>query len=105
MDLQLIKEISDSDYSPNIKEELILRCIADDKESIPYMLRILQIKREDDEELKTELNLELSRAFVALEVPTMRTEEHHKFVTGEIRKHYLKWQHKLRCCFKMEGLK
>ncbi|MES2287416.1 MAG: hypothetical protein V4547_17110 [Bacteroidota bacterium] len=108
MDLKSIKAIIDSkEYPDSVKENLIIHVLSDDDNVIPIMLKILDGERDNNKELIMDSNAELSRALLTLEDPKLKTKKpiiELKFVTGEIRKHYLKWQKKIRCTFKMEGL-
>lgn len=109
MDIKAIQNIVNQELPDNIKREMIISILAADKQVIPTMLKILQAEREDSNALITESNLELSRALVTLEDPNVGKKKPKPvislpFVTGEIRKHYLKWQHRIKCCFKMKGL-
>lgn len=53
-------------------------------------------------------NSELSRALVILEDDNLKPNNKvfcdPKWVAEEIKKHYLKWQHIIKCNFNVEGL-
>lgn len=108
MNIEAIKEVvENNNYPDKIKENIILRIIADDRRAVPMILQMLDSEREDKENLIRESNSELSRALITLEDPNLgkkRPIVELSFVTGEIRKHYLKWKNKIKCNFKVKGL-
>jgi len=110
MDINSIKLIIDKEGIPqDIKEEMILSIIAKDENTIPYMLSVLGEEREQNKALIQDSNLELSRALLALQDPNVGKKRPKPyieldFVINEIKKHYIKWQHNIRCCFKIKGL-
>lgn len=110
MNIKSIKEVVNNDALPDsVKEQIIIRILANDKKVIPTILEILENERSETHELLLDTNLELSRAFILLEDPNLGKKKPKPrieltFVTGEIRKHYLKWQDRIKCCFKIEGL-
>jgi hypothetical protein len=69
----------------------------------------LNIEREQSKELILDSNMELSRALITLQDPNIGKKKPKPyieldFVVGEIKKHYLKWQDKIKCTFKIKGL-
>ena len=108
MDLEKIKAILDNnDLSKKDKEYYILRVVGEDEEAIPTILGILGVERKKNKELILDSNLELSRALITLEDPKVGKKKpiiELSFVTGEIRKHYLKWKDTIRTTLKIEGL-
>lgn len=83
MNLDRIKAIVNAG-GENWKTKL-LEEIAQDKDAIPYLLRILNAERHDNQELITDLNFQLSRAHVILDSPELNKGA---FVQEEIRKFY-----------------
>lgn len=109
MEINKIRQAVNSGLPNEVVRRLILRVIADDEKAIPDILEILDEERAINRQLLLDTNLELSRAFMTLEDPNIGKKKPKPiielgFVTGEIRKHYLKWQDRIKCCFKMEGL-
>jgi hypothetical protein len=101
MNLGKIKEVVNGPYAESIKEDLILKILSDDKDVIPTMMKILQHERDENSKLISDSNLELSRALVAFDGEKIVAKS---FIVGEIKKHFIKWQHKVRCCFKFKDL-
>ena len=108
MDLKSIKEIVNSNQlASEQKEALIINILASDEKVIPTMLKILSAERSESKELILDQNLELSRALVMIQDPNLGKKKQileTDFVLGEIKKHYLKWQHRIKCCFVIKGL-
>jgi len=109
IDLKRITQILNTDGLPDmVKHNLILNVIADDKDAVPYILDMLNHERETSKELLLDTNLELSRALVFIEDEKVqkvkKTRIDVSFVSGEIRKHYLKYADQIRCCFQIKGL-
>jgi hypothetical protein len=102
MDINKIREVvNDAAIPYESKKNIIISIIAHDQDVIPAILVILQAEREVSKELLSDTNLELSRALIHIDNPKYMEK---RFVIGEIKRHYLKWQHKIRCCFKFQGL-
>ena len=107
MNLEKIKSIVNSAYPETLKEQLIIKLLSEDKKSIPTMLQILQVEREENDKLIMDSNAELSRALVTIDDKNVGQKGaivDKFFVIEEIKKHYLKWQDKIRCCFKFKDL-
>lgn len=109
MDLVKIKEIVNNDELPNfIKEHRLLTVLSNNDDIIPIILKILEFQRKEQRELLIDTNLELSRAFVLIDNTKVQSLNiivpEPSFIVSEIRKHYKKWQHKIRCCFNITGL-
>lgn len=103
MNLKNIKEILDSELPNQVKESLIIRELAEDKNVIPKVLQILDEERELRNSLISDSNLELSRALTIL-MDKKLDKQIRPFVIDEIKKHYLKWRRNIKSCFKIEGL-
>lgn len=104
MDLLKIKGIlSLHNLDDDAKSKLILGVIARDKNAIPYMLELLSIERQKNEELISDFNLELSRASVVLNDSNLRANKkviiQPKKVVEMIKAHYNKWRDCIECCF------
>ena len=110
MNIDKITKIVNSEHLPeDIKEQMIISVLADDPKVIPIMMEILEQERLSKKELISDSNLELSRALVTLQDPNLGKVKPKPyieldFVIGEIKKHYLKWEGVIRCCFKIKGL-
>lgn len=108
MNIKAIEEILKLEIPYQSKESEIIRILAADKNVVPIILRILDAERDESHELLTDINVELSRSLVAIEDKNIGIKGkqiiERDFVIGEIKKFYLKWQHKIHCCFKIKGL-
>lgn len=103
MDIQAIKKIVNSDLPTAYQEKAILSVLANDKNVIPYIMEILADERAKNEELILDQNAELSRALLVLDdknlKATAKVVADPKWVSGEIKKHYLKWKDVVKCNF------
>lgn len=108
MDLKSIQEIVNSNQLvAEQKEALIINILASDEKVIPLMMQILGAERRENNELISDQNLELSRALIMIQDPNLGKRKQildAEFVIGEIKNHYLKWAHKIKCCFNIKGL-
>jgi len=108
MDIKKIKEIVNSSLPESYQEKAILSVLATDKKVIPYIMEILDYERETNSEIILDFNVELSRALVTLEDANVKSNKKAildpKWVAGEVRKHYQKWQEFIRCGFLVDGL-
>ncbi len=108
MDIKSIKQIVNSDLPSDYQEKAILSILADDKKVIPYIMEILENERKQSKELILDTNSELSRALIVLNDDNLKSNKkivaEPKWVVGEIKKHYLKWENYIKCNFKVEGL-
>lgn len=108
MNVKKIKEVVNLDISDEQKERYILAIIANDKKAIPTILNILNIEREEREELILDCNAELSRALIVLKDNNLKYNKKiiadPKWVAGEIIKYYQKWKDYVKCNFKVDGL-
>jgi len=108
MDIKSIKQIVNSGLPDDYQEKAILSILADDKKVIPHIMEILDNERKQSKELILDTNAELSRALLVLNDENLRTNKkvvaEPKWVVGEIKKHYLKWEDYIKCNFKIEGL-
>lgn len=109
MNIQQIQQIVNSSLPDNAKRLCIITVIANDEQAIPDILEMLNNERETNKELILESNAELSRALITLQDPNLGKKNPKpyielSFVIGEIKKHYLKWQNKIKCTFKVDGL-
>lgn len=86
------------------KMELILDEIARDENAIPYILKILSTERARKKELLIDMNLELSRAHIYIEMhheSQKESKEHANkfFVMDQIAKFYIKYKGIVTHCF------
>lgn len=103
MNISKIKEVVNGFGEDSSKEEDILKILSDDPNVIIILLQILGYERKESGRLITESNAELSRALVTLVEPDIKKTTG-TFVIGQIKAHYHKWQHRIRCCFKFDDL-
>jgi hypothetical protein len=103
MDLKKLKAILINDDLPDDhKKYLIIKVLSDDKEVIPMILEILDVERENKKELIIDLNLELSRAHIMIEMlpeSKKKLSLDRQFVLDKIAEFYIKWKGKIRHCF------
>ena len=104
MDIKTIKSIVNSDSPNNIKEMLIIRELSADKNVIPMIMEILQTERKSQKELVQDLNLELSRAHIYIDMRPESKKEvkegfNKGFILDEIAKFYIKYKGKITHCF------
>lgn len=114
MDLKKIKEIIDHKiYDDQTKERLIIQHLATDESVIPDVLRILTLERETKKQLIQDMNLELSRADVHIQHPTLASGEYgnkksdqklneqkaKEFVLNHITGFYIKYKGIITHCF------
>lgn len=100
----ILKNPEISDYQ---KINFMLQEIAEDEKAIEYVLVLLHKEREINKELITDQNAELSRALVVLKDSSVKHKKpivDPQWVKEQIMNHYIKWQHKIKCCFQIEGL-
>jgi hypothetical protein len=97
--LEAAKMCSKGLLSEDAFKMCIFEWMAQDESIIPNLLQVLQAERKEKKELLLNTNLELSRALV-----TLQTDLEKPFVIGKIKEHYLKWQHRIKCCFNIKGL-
>lgn len=120
MNINKITEIVKNPLLPHeAKEVLIIQVLAQDKNVIPTMMKILKEEREQNHELLMDMNLELSRADVHIENPmlgcgevTMKATAKNKekieeikrsqareFVLNHITAFYVKYKGRITHCF------
>ena len=108
MNLKELKEIINSGLSEEVTKSEIINCLARDKNVIPTIMRILERERVEKNELILDQNAELSRALIVLSDdnlnPSKKVVCEPKWVVEEIKKHYRKWNHIVKCNFKVLGL-
>ncbi len=86
MNIKKIKKIINNDYMDNeVKEELILKVIANSKTAIPRIMEMLSYERHIKESLITDLNLLLSKTSAIIENPLLN---HGNFIQKEITEFY-----------------
>lgn len=104
MDLKTIKEIIISDVDDELKEALIINTLANDKKVIPMIMEILDSERKQNKDLIMDMNLELSRAYLYIDIrPESKVEGKDSFNKGfimdELAKFYIKYKDKITHCF------
>ena len=108
MDIKRIKQIINSNLPIDYQERKILSILAEDRKVIPYIMEILENERRQSKELILDTNFELSRALAVLNDENLKSNKKAvadpKWVAGEIKKHYHKWQNHIKCNFKVGGL-
>lgn len=109
MNIEEIKLIVNAPLlSEEEKRSLIISSIAADEKAIPDILEILAFERKENNKLLVDTNAELSRAFIVLKDENVRANKKvivdPKWVVEQIKDHYLKWQHRIKCCYPVDGL-
>lgn len=108
MNIKAIREIVAMPIPDSVASHKIIEVLAKDEHVIPILMQILDQERRETKNLVNESNAELSRALVTLEDPHIgqkgKAYIEIGFVIGEIKKHYRKWQERIKCNFKVEGL-
>jgi F0F1-type ATP synthase delta subunit len=112
MDIKKIKSVIDNEtHSDEQKESLIINILAKDKSAIPVVMKILEAERENNIELISDMNLELSRAHIFIdelnpallpkkEKQTNLGEQFTKnFIIDKISEFYIKYKGALTHCF------
>lgn len=96
MNLNKIQQALNTSFPEDSKRRLILAIISEDKDALPDILHILNTEREQNRELISEMNLQLSRADVCIQEPKLAKKD---FVVGEISKFYHENQSLVKHCF------
>ena len=104
MDIDIIKEIVNSEDSVHQKEIRLLEHLASDKDCIPILMRILNSERTMKRELIKDMNLELSRAHIYIDMMQESKSDakgsfNKGFVLNEIAKFYFKYKQVVTHCF------
>lgn len=102
MDLETIKKIVNSDIPSKSKEMQILYVIAADKNAIPTVLDILNVERKSNDEMITDLNLNLSRTHIFVDEYVDKVKEKQftrAFVLDKISEFYIKYKGRISHCF------
>lgn len=109
MDLEKIKTIINSGASNDYKQELIIKILSEDSQVIPKLLKLLEYERIAKKELISDMNLELSRAAIKIELMlenntidsnAVMTKE---WVLNKIQNFYFKYQSIIKHCFKQKN--
>jgi len=104
MNLENIKYIVLLDVSNELKEIMLIAELAYDEKVIPTIMSILEEERKNKKELILDMNAELSRAHVYIEMKKEnKTEQkdsfNKEFVISEISKFYEKYKNVIGHCF------
>jgi len=104
MDIQELKQIIDSDIPISVKENLIIDSLAKDETVVTTIVKVLSKERETNKELITDMNLELSRAHVYIDMrPELKPESkenfNKNFVMDKIAKFYVNYKSLISHCF------
>lgn len=103
MNLKKIREILEQGLFPDdVKERMILKVLSEDENLIPQLLQILEYERQRKKKLLTEINFQLSRAHVGLEVAKFDKKglNGDRFMEKEITKFYIDNQEYIGHCMK-----
>ena len=101
--IKQIKKVLDLGMPPEVQFDKILRIIGKHPNSINSILQMLQNEREENNELITDLNLEVGRLDIMVSDPSIggdTDEERKKFRNENIRELYSKWSHRVNHCFR-----
>lgn len=104
MNLDKIKEIVNSDLPRVFQRKKILETIALDEDALPDIIHIIEFEKVYKDQLIRELNMALSKGLVALEQTKILTDKERQDFISDIKEFYLKWQNRVKCFFKVEGL-
>lgn len=109
MDIKKLRGILNLPIPDDRMEEYIISFIAEDKDVIPNILKILNAERAEKSELILDMNLQLSRALVVLKDENLKYNKKKitvdpSFVISEIFIHYKKWKNYINCNFKIKEL-
>ena len=99
-----IKKIVNSNLPEAVQAMQIINVIASYENAIPIILEILQSERQSKSELVQDMNLELSRAHIYIELLKESSEEREEgfnksFVIEKITEFYSKYKGMVRHCF------
>ncbi len=76
MNLEKLKGIINSGlYDEATKEKLILDTLAEDENAIPYIAAMLHYERSSNKLMITEMNVELSRSYAAIDEPHLMKKD------------------------------
>lgn len=103
MNLKKIQQVLDQGLFPDdVKERMILKILSEDETLIPQLLQILEYERQRKKKLLTEINFQLSRAHVGLEVAKFDKKglNGDRFMEKEITKFYIDNQEQIGHCMK-----
>ena len=104
MNLDEIKEIINSDLPDEIKESQLIESIANDENAVPNIMLMLAFERKTNKNLLMDMNLELSRAHIYIDMKPEGKQEtkdsfNKAFIMDEIAKFYIKYKGKIVHCF------
>ncbi len=104
MDIEKIKQIVSSQISEDFKSQAIIEVLSRDEKVIPLMMDILKSERKSKDELIADMNLELSRAHIYIDMrPEVKSESkdsfNKSFINDEIAKFYIKYKSIIAHCF------
>lgn len=110
MDIKKLRGVLNLPLPDDKIEEYIISFIAEDKNVIPNILKILNAERDEKSELILDMNLQLSRALVLLKDENLKYNKKKiivdpNFVISEILEHYKKWKNYITCNFNIKELK
>ncbi len=104
MNLKKLEEIISSPFPDELKERMIIDCLAKDEKVIPTIMKILDAERYSKNELLIDMNLELSRADSYLRMSPEHKKElessfNIEFIRSKIAEFYIKYKSMVRHCF------
>lgn len=105
MKLDKLKQILDSEVNDELKELLVLQFLSKQETIIPDLLKILEIERISKKELISDMNLELSRAHIYIDLNEEKVDKKNKntftksFVIDKIAQFYFKYSETVNHCF------
>lgn len=104
MDIKRLKEIVNSSFPDEVVRVKILDLLSEDESLLPTMLDLLKRERKSKRELISDMNLELSRAHIYIELyPENKKQSkenfNKSFVIEEIGKFYNKYKGVIIHCF------
>jgi len=104
MNIKKLKSIINSELPEYVIESQVINLLAKDKNVIPDILKILESERNLKNDLITDMNLELSRAHIYIELSTETKKQakdsfNKSFVINEIKNFYTKYKSNIKHCF------
>lgn len=102
MNIQKLREVVNLNLPDDVLKRMVYFVIADDGDAINDILGILHQERSKRHELIIEMNSQLSRAHVALEIATFDKKglNGDRFVEREITKFYVDHKDQVSHCYK-----
>jgi len=104
MNIKSLKDIVNSETPDSLKYLKIIQLLASDENALSDMIKILDEERRIKKELIMDMNLELSRAHIYIDLRQENKSEakesfNKNFIIDEIAKFYFKYKSMVKHCF------